>query len=389
MGRHHHLRLPEHLYLSPPPTPPPPSAANYLTSASSFFAVNRVVYYPPAATLFQETGRSTALAVGDRIPGFKTSAAFFNTLRANLVLDPDFNPPSLPTTPDVLRPTTMTSSGGLPPPSPSPLATYIEGNTDVKTAVAPQNPLDSIPELTTKPALTEDDKVEALHLLADSVAQQRQVASSAIMYHPLTAGIFVLLFGLLYQYMYKGERSDWMLIGTTSAGILMSMLVTIRWLTGGYIDEAENIGTWKWLEQGRKEYDSSAVGDADDILLTRYGDEVIGTVIVRGQRDTPVGSSPRKPRKNAPTTGVIRGWTVQRRYRRKGIGQGLLEEAVKLCQTKGWSGPEFADDHANSARLVPAPFMGFLNKKERQAREMLERVKEDLAPTAAGKRGKR
>ena len=83
MGRHHHLRLPEHLYLSPPTPPQSSASANYLTSASSFFAVNRVVYYPPAAALFQETGRSTALAVGDRIPGFKTSAGEHATIAKN------------------------------------------------------------------------------------------------------------------------------------------------------------------------------------------------------------------------------------------------------------------------------------------------------------------
>ncbi|KIW20992.1 hypothetical protein PV08_01571 [Exophiala spinifera] len=388
MGRHHHLRLPEHLYLSPP-TPPQPSAATYLTSASSFFAINRAVHYSPSTALLHETGRPGGFAVGDRIPGFKTSAAFFNTLRANLVLDPDLIPPSLPTTPDVLRPTTMSSSGGgLPPPSPSPLGTGEVYAYAEDAAVESKNPLDSIPDLTTRPAVSEDDQVEALHLLADSVAQQRQVASSAIMYHPLTLGTFVLCFGLVYQYLYKGQRSDWMLIGTTSAGTIMAILVSIRWLTGGYIDEAENIGTWKWLNKGRQANDGLAVGDADEILLTRFGDEVIGTVIVRGERETPAGGGPRKPRKGAPTTGVIRGWTVKRRYRRKGVGQGLLEEAVKLCQTKGWNGPEFAADHAHSARPLPATFAGTFVKRERQAREMLEKVKEDMTPST-GKRGKR
>lgn len=280
----------------------------------------------------------------------------------------------------------MASSGALPPPSPSPLGTSEVYTEDA--VVESKNPLDSIPDLTTRPAVSEDDKVEALHLLADSVAQQRQVASSAIMYHPLTLSTFVLCFGLVYQYLYKGERSDWMLIGTTTAGILMAILVSIRWLTGGYIEEAENIGTWKWLSKGRETHDSLAVGDADEILLTRFGDEVIGTVIIRGEREAPAGGSPRKPRRNTPTTGVIRGWTVKRRYRRKGVGQGLLEEAVKLCQINGWNGPEFAADHAHSARPLPATFSGTFNKRERQARELLEKVKEDMTPNTS-KRGKR
>lgn len=253
-----------------------------------------------------------------------------------------------------------------------------------------ENPLDSIPDLTTKPAVTNDEKVEALHLLADSVAQQRQVASTAVIFHPLTLAVLVLLCGLAYQNLYKGSSSDLALVGTTSAGILMAILITVRWLTSGYIFEAEKVGTWKWLNSGRDDDDSGVVGSEDEILLTRFGDEIIGTVIVRGVRDSASASgtsSPRKPRKNTPTTGYIRGWTVKRRYRRKGIGQGLLEEAVAVCQTKGWNGPEFADDHAHSAKVLHPTFSGGFRKREKQAREMLERVKEEVG--SSGKKGKR
>ena len=61
MGRQH-LKLPEHLYLSPPQTPS--SSYPYLSLTST---------YSSSAALFQEIP-SNALAVSDRIPGFKTSA---------------------------------------------------------------------------------------------------------------------------------------------------------------------------------------------------------------------------------------------------------------------------------------------------------------------------
>ena len=256
---------------------------------------------------------------------------------------------------------------------------------DTTVAEKPVDPLKSLPELTTKPAVTEDDKVEALHLIADSVAQQRQLASTTIIFHPFTLCAFVLLFGLTYQNLYKGSSSDWAIIGTTSAGILMAGLVTVRWLTGGYIFEAERIGTWKWLNEGRDDPDKAIVGSEDEILLTRFGEEVIGAIVIRGIRD-PTSSSG-KSRKNAPTRGFIRAWTVMRRYRRKGIGQGLLEEAIALCQSNGWSGPEFADDHANSAKIVHPTFEGRFKKMDRQARQMLERIIEQQGAT--GKRGKR
>ena len=251
----------------------------------------------------------------------------------------------------------------------------------------PRNSLDGLPDLTTKPAVTEDDRVETLHLIADSVAQQRQIASTAIIFHPLTICAFVLLFALTYQNLYNGSTSDWAIVGTTSIGILMAGLITVRWLTGGYIFEAERIGTWKWLNEGRGDPDNGIVGSQDEILLTRFGDEIIGAIAMRGVRDHSTSSS--KSRKSAPATGVIRAWTVKRRYRRKGIGQGLLEEAVALCQQKGWSGPDFADDHANSAKIVYPTFTGGFRKKEKQAREMLEQVIEESGSTANGKRWKR
>ncbi|EXJ78769.1 hypothetical protein A1O1_09171 [Capronia coronata CBS 617.96] len=291
----------------------------------------------------------------------------------------------------------MSSSSPLPPLSPSPLAQSPEFLQDHTALDSRQGSslLDSIPELTTKHAISEDDKVEALHLLADSVAQQRQVAASAVLFHPLTLSTLILLFGLVHQSLYKGSNSDYAIIGTTSAGILMATLITIRWMTSGYIQEAEKIGTWKWLNQGRNESDCSAVGEEDEVLLTWFGDEVIGTLLLRGQREPPPSSSgsssPKKLRKNQHVKGVIRGWTVKRRYRHKGIGQGLLEEAVQLCQRKGWSGPDFADDHANSRRVLPQTFQGGFAKRERLAREMLERVKDEAGQpvSGGGRKGKR
>lgn len=298
------------------------------------------------------------------------------------------------------------STGSLPPPSPSPLVQELESGEDtVLSTTISEDALDAIPELTTKPAVTEDDRVEALHLLADSVAQQRQLAATAAIFHPGTFAVFAVFVGLLYQNLYKGARSDWTLIGTTSAGILMAILITVRWLSSGYIEEAEKVGTWKWLDQGRSTGGGAsgsdietAVGDSDEILLTRFGDEVIGTIIVRGRRENPYStstggtgnSSPKKSRRNLPVTGLIRGWTVKRRYRRKGIGHGLLEEAVTLCQNKGWMGPEFAEDHANSALVLPQTFNGGFRKRERLASEMLEKVKEEMSSAGgSGKKGKR
>jgi hypothetical protein len=334
------------------------------------------------------------------------------------VLESDSAPPSLANTPDCLRPVNMASStGSLPAPLPSPLAqspsfadAHDREDNTITTDPELSNRLDSVPPLATTPAVTEDDRVEALHLLADSVAQQRQIASKAIIFHPSTLSLLILALGLVYQYFYHGSQSDLALVGTTSAGIVMSVLITVRWLTSGYIEEAERIGTWKWLDRGRNDPSSSnIVGSEDEILLTRFGDEVIGTIFIRGVREAPNSNSsgsstssspttssgggntsPKKTRaKNLPVTGLIRGWTVKRRYRHKGIGTGLLEEAVALTQSKGWHGPEFANDHANSAKLLPKTFLGGFVKREKLARQSLEKVKEEKGVNNDGKGGRR
>ncbi|RVX75058.1 hypothetical protein B0A52_01335 [Exophiala mesophila] len=332
--------------------------------------------------------------------------AFLSTLRANLVLESESAPSSVANTPDCLRPVAMPSSGTLlPPPSPSPLAqnpTYYHVTQDTLTSdsTPSSNPLDSIPGLTTQPARTEDDKVEGLHLLADSVAQQRQLASTAILFHPSTIAILILTFALSYHYLYHGSRSDLAIIGTTTSGIFMAVLITARWLSSGYIEQAERVGTWKWLNRGRQDNSNHGiiVGEEDEILLTRFGDQVIGTIVIRGVRERSTtttssssgNSSPKKSRAKIPVTTVIRGWTVSRKYRHKGVGTGLLEQAVDYARQKGWAGPEFASDHAHSARVLPETFHAGFVKREIEARELLDRVKQEKSQEVKnGRRAKR
>jgi len=77
MGRHQYLKPPDHLYVSPPIRNSPSSSSTVAGtssgSVSSFLAAKSAISYTSSAALFHETGTS-AFAVGDRIPGFKTSA---------------------------------------------------------------------------------------------------------------------------------------------------------------------------------------------------------------------------------------------------------------------------------------------------------------------------
>lgn len=278
------------------------------------------------------------------------------------------------------------STGSLP--SPSPLANPPDNTYGSQKT----SPLADVPELLTKPATTDDDKIESLKLLADSVAQMRQQASKAMIFHPLTVGLLLLLIAIAGQWQYDGTSASLALVGVTAAGLFMAVLITVRWAVSGYIELAEQVGTWKWLE-GVKEGEGDKVEDV--VLLEKYGDEAVGTVVIRGLRDD--SASPRKGgRRQGSGSGkgsvraVIRGWSVKRRYRRKGLGTGLLEEAVKVCQDKGWSGPNFADEHANSGRILWPLFNGAMESREKRARVLLEKViKEHGGSEKEGRRAKR
>ncbi|KAI9876760.1 MAG: hypothetical protein M1830_005763 [Pleopsidium flavum] len=271
---------------------------------------------------------------------------------------PASTPPSLPA-----------STTTLPPPPPSPLATAVTSASD------PQNPdndtpLSALPSLTTTPATIPPDKLTALRLIADSIAQQRQLASRLLIFHPLSLALFTLLLALVAQVLYTSP-SDLALVGTTWAGLVMAGLVAVRWAVSGYLVLAEEVG-WGWLEDGK--------GDGgDEVVVTRWGEEIIGVVVFRVVRDDGGGKGRRKGGKGK---GVIRAWTVRLKFRGKGVGTGLLEEVVRVCRERGVEGVEFAEGHANSGRVLPKIFNGGFERREAKARKMLEEVVEAQAGSA-------
>jgi hypothetical protein len=198
---------------------------------------------------------------------------------------------------------------------------------------ASKNPLDSIPPLTYEVADEQDDLIAGLKLVADSVAQQRQTASRILIFHPLNMAVYIGAMALLLQYFYK-TLSDLPLFLTTAAGITMAFLVTVRWLTGGYLFFAEEID-WDWL------------GD-DQILITKFGEDIIGAAVLRWEKGEGRGNKKKKGR------GVIRAWTVGLRFRGKGVGTGLLEEVVKNVEKRGGDEVVFAEDHASMFFLLPS-----------------------------------
>lgn len=246
--------------------------------------------------------------------------AFFASLRTNLRLHAS-PPPSPISTPNSMR----GSAASLPPPSPlsAPVMSDNENNDVPSTS---SDPLAGVPELQTYLATDDHDRFEALKLVADSVAQQRNAANRALIFHPLNLAIMVPVLAVVWR-LASTYGFDALSAGMTCLGVVMIAFIGCRASTGGYLYAAEKIN-WEWA------------GDVD-VLLTKFGDEVIGTALIEWQS----GDSKRKGKK--AWQGVVKAWTVKLRYRGKGVGTALLEEAVKEAKKKGAESLEFADEHAS------------------------------------------
>ncbi|KAJ4368206.1 hypothetical protein N0V83_006562 [Neocucurbitaria cava] len=296
------------------------------------------------------------------LPGFRTSAAFLTSLSANLRIDPDL--PSPLGTPTTFRlnnfshqplPPTPLSFSTLPAPLsyPSPAETKIMSSTEATAPVKP--PADELPQLTTYTAESEDNRIEGLRLVADSVAQQRQVSSKVLMVHPISLAGYLAIVAIAAQYMLRWYN-DKMMVATTVGGITMSFLIFIRWMTGPYIGIAEDINL-EWLGEDR-------------LIVSKWGEDIIGALVLGWADNDAAKKRGRRRRGKA----VVRAWTVKLKYRGKGVGEGLLEEAVKVAGERGADGIVFDQDHANSKRIMPAVFNGFLDKQEVKAEKALQKV---------------
>ncbi|KAI4952247.1 hypothetical protein J4E91_003709 [Alternaria rosae] len=218
-----------------------------------------------------------------------------------------------------------------------------------------KSPADELPQLSTYTAETEEDRIEGLRLVADSVAQQRQVASKVMLFHPVSLAAYFVVVAFAAQYMLRWYEDKTML-ATTIGGITMTFLIFIRWMTGGYIGMAEDINV-DWL------------GD-DRLIVVKWGEDVIGSLVLGWADNDAAKKRGRRRRGKA----VVRAWTVKLKYRGKGVGEGLLEEAVKVAGERGADGIVFDADHANSKRILPTIFNGYLNKQDAKAEKALQKV---------------
>lgn len=221
-----------------------------------------------------------------------------------------------------------------------------------------------------------NDRVDALKLVADSIAQQRQRAAFGLIFHPLLCAGLLAALGVTYQLAWAGRpatQRDFGVVMTLGAGVIMAYLLAIRFATAGFLQLAENL-RYDWLV-------SPDTGEEDVIIGTRFGSEIIGACVLRLEPNP--ASSPRRRSRHSQNShhlrggkGVVRAWTVRLRYRGKGVGADMLHEAVRVTRERCGKDAEvgFAAEHANSQMVLPEMFNRTFRKGERRAAGALEEV---------------
>lgn len=167
---------------------------------------------------------------------------------------------------------------------------------------------------------------------------------------------------------------------TTGGGGTMAMFLLCRIFSGNYLGEAENV-TFGFLSD-------SDTGEEDVVLGTRFGNEVIGALVLRLAH--PAANGKKGSKKGGKVHGgkaLIRAWTVRLRFRHKGVGTGLLEEAVKVARENYGSDVQvgFATDHANSKMVLWEMF----NERFRREQEMAVKLLEEVARGVDGEKGRK
>ena len=158
----------------------------------------------------------------------------------------------------------------------------------------------------------------------------------------------------------------------------MACLIAVRGITSGYINMAEQFN-WNFAKNEE--------GEEDVIIGSRYGEELIGALILRLERNGSPGGK-KKTKGKTGGKGLVRAWTTRIKYRGTGVGTELLEEAVRVTREKLGNSAEigFAAEHANSKMILPEIFNGGFRKRETKAAKALDAVIESMDPGSKKKR---
>ncbi|KAJ3493697.1 hypothetical protein NLG97_g4570 [Lecanicillium saksenae] len=222
-----------------------------------------------------------------------------------------------------------------------------------------------IPQLKYVVAQTNDEKRDALRLVADTIAQQRQVASTTIIFHPAVLGPFVaLLAGLLYR-----SRNDWIGAIILISGITVAYLASVQYYTYGYLQRAENFNWKKFITP------SADISEQQDtVMYARYGDNVIAAIVLR--LDKAQVSSKKALQKETRVSGgdMLRGAIS--------VARSTLGSTVIVT---------FSNPHAHTidtTQFFTAPFQKREMRAQKALAQAIEDAESNVTPIEVGKAGK-
>ncbi|KAG6249384.1 hypothetical protein E4U23_002207 [Claviceps purpurea] len=228
---------------------------------------------------------------------------------------------------------------------------------------------DEVPSLTFHVLTDEIEKQDAMRLVTDSIAQQRQVASFSVIVHPVCLAGLVAGCASIYSLHAKRDLGTALIM---MCGLAIAYLAAVRLLTAQYIRLAEGL---KW-----KQWITRPDGNEDYVLAARFGNEIIATLVLRIVASGAPAAASRSTKKTRPSSlakggsGIIRAWTTRYKYRGKGIGGDMLRLAVLTTRSKCGQDARVSFDpaHANSARPLPDLFNRSFTKREERALLTLE-----------------
>ena len=214
-----------------------------------------------------------------------------------------------------------------------------------------------LPPLAYEILTNEDDRCDALHLVTDSIAQQRQLAAISVIFHPTVFSALIASLAAVWAYA-PGEPEAKLI---SACGLVITFLVAVRMLTAEYIQAAEDFN-WKDFITGP---------EGEDLVFgARFGDSIIGTVVLRVQSD----------KKENTCTASIRAWTTKMRYRGRGVGGDLLRLAVANAKRVSTNSVVIFDPkHANSLLPLHSTFNRAFISRDEKARKALVHALQDIA----------
>ncbi|KAM4058634.1 acetyltransferase [Hirsutella rhossiliensis] len=227
---------------------------------------------------------------------------------------------------------------------------------------------DPPPPLSFEVVSSSADKREALRLVADAIAQQRQVASLAIIFHPLCFVALAAACTLAWRHNSRDLGSALMAV----SGLVMAYLAAVRLYTSPFLRLAETFHCDSFL--------AAPQGQQDLVLAARFGSDIIGTLVLRlPQRPAAEGGQPSSKVNAGGGGGLIRAWTTMLRYRNKSIGADLLRFAVAVTRSAcGDDAPvAFDPDHANSPLPLLRIFTRPFRRRDEKAAKALEHALRD------------